>query len=215
MASEVTGVRLQLMVPARAIPYLRVQKGSIDPALDDLEFPDAYCRHLAAAYRSIVPALAPACRSVLDVGSGLGGIDVLIARHYHGQLDRVALLDGRDDPPVVSLHRRTFNSMRVAYDFLTANGLQWKQLRNFQPTSAPPVDEPPFDLVISQGAWCFHFAPDVYLDFVAAVTGSGSRLIVDVRVAKTEWEGQLARDWLYQGTLLQSRKFSRRMYARR
>jgi hypothetical protein len=57
---------------------------------------------------------------VLDVGSGLGGIDVLLNRHYlatAGNPLEVALLDGIDDMPEVSFHDRTYNDMAVAIDF--------------------------------------------------------------------------------------------------
>src|SRR5690606_17055673 len=148
--------------------YLRIQKGNLD--LLGRDFPrwlDAYNLDIRSTFEDVLPWLPATCGEILDVGSGLGGIDVLLSRHYRarGEPPGVTLLDGLDDPPVVQLHRKTFSNARIARNFHWKNGTS---LLKFS-CVAPWVErfEHPFDLVVSFGAWCFHVAPEVYLPQLA------------------------------------------------
>src|SRR6266403_1531506 len=106
------------------------------------------------------PYLPLRCSSILDVGSGLGGIDALLNRHYGGDCS-ITLLDGVNDVARLDNHATTFNSMAVARCFLAMNGVQYF---DFIDASAPERASPrKVDLIVSFRSWCFHFEPATYL----------------------------------------------------
>lgn len=170
--------------------YLRLQKGKLHDLSDNRAlWHAAYEKDLRETYEEIAPFLPLDCWGLLDIGSGLGGIDLLISRHYAGQTF-IHLLDGEDDPPVMRLHRETFNDMRVARDFLVKNGIRSDHFGYL--TTRDQLVPKPYDLVVSFGSWCFHYEPNVYLPLLVGGGGlhEGSIVIVDLRRDKEDWRAQ-------------------------
>jgi hypothetical protein len=182
---------MSIVVDDAHFEYLKIQKGNLDPfASDRRQWHQLYERDLLRTYAEIRPHLPKLCWGLLDIGSGLGGIDVLIGRHYEqrdGCRPYTHLLDGIDDPPVMRLHRETFNSMRVARDFQTKNGLPAERFGFFG--TREQFYRRPYDLVVSFGSWCFHYPPSVYLRELTKGGGlhEGTILIVDMRRGKPDW----------------------------
>lgn len=184
----------RMRVDPEHFEYLRLQKGSLDQYAGD--FPAwhrAYEADLQATYRQIASFLPTECEAVLDVGSGLGGIDALIFRHYEvqGQRPLISLLDGVDDPPVMRLHRETFNDMRMARNFLCKNGVSPLSIGYYGPGTTEFATK--FDLVVSFGSWCFHYPPSYYLAAVRAACKPTTVLVLDVRAEKPDWHEELER----------------------
>jgi SAM-dependent methyltransferase len=171
-----------IMIPADAYPYLQMQRGAISDlrADDQALWLQRYADSIRGEFRCIEPYLPTACDAVLDVGSGLGGINILLQRHY-GDRCEITLLDGAADAPMVESHAKTFNHMGVARNFLALNGVTKVHCldANSSELRAPSF----FDLVISFKSWCFHIEPERYLDFVwrHSIAGGGTRIIVDMR----------------------------------
>lgn len=175
--------------------YLRLQKGSLDQwAHDRAEWHRRYENDLRDTFEMIAPHLPDRCWGMLDIGSGMGGIDVLIGRHYEKICGRpyTHLLDGVNDRPVMTLHRHTYNDMRVAKDFQQKNGLPPERFGYFG--TREQFYTRPYDLVVSFGSWCFHYPPNTYLREL--MKGGGlhgeSVVICDVRAAKPDWMEELA-----------------------
>lgn len=175
-----------------AFAYLRLQKGSLDSVANNRkEWQSRYEADLRTTLKAIAPFL-PTKRwpvHLLDVGSGLGGIDVLIRRYideHNEDATHVHLLDGMQDPPVMRLHRQTFNDMTIAREFQMANGLSPDRFHARPPTL---VNFNPhlFDLVVSFGSWCFHYPPSVYLPRLMPSLHPDCVLILDVRQQKSDW----------------------------
>jgi len=101
------------------------------------------------------PALPPRCRSLIDVGSGMGGIDIMLQQHY-GEECVVHLVDGLSDPPyhTVRADEKTFSNEQATRGFWFENGayltsvLDAAKREKFEPVEA--------DLIISLFSWCFH-----------------------------------------------------------
>lgn len=176
--------------------YLRIQKGNLDQFADDFaDWKRRYVTDLRTAYEAIAPWLPATCGEFLDVGSGLGGMDVLIRRHYEerGQAPMVQLLDGWEDPPRMKLHRQTFNSMRQARNFQVKNGCYPLRFGAYVP-SVEKFDRA-VDLVVSFGSWCFHYPPSEYLPrLLKSGVHAGTVLILEVRRDRPAWWRELARD---------------------
>lgn len=193
-----------LTVEERHFEYLVLQRGDIEHLRSDEErWRAAYNRRLGETFRSIRPFLPPECHSVLDVGSGLGGINALINAYYDGAVN-VCLLDGVKDPPAMLAHRRTFNHMEVARDFLWKNGVS-----SFSFYSPSLGDPRPFDLITSYRSWCFHYPPSVYLEFVRACCHEDTILIVDLRRKMPEWYEALTKPFRVVGAVHASEKCDR------
>lgn len=178
-------------VSDEAFPYLRAQKGRLDDlAHDRPRWLAAYRADLERSLVEMQPYLPNVCWGIFDIGSGLGGIDVLLYRYYPNE-PYVFLLDGVDDPPEMKLHRETFSNERVARAFLRANGVRSDRINYYGPDAAQI--NAPYDLVLSLGSWCFHYEPNVYLPKLLAGGGlhMDSRIIVDLRRDKPEWREQL------------------------
>jgi SAM-dependent methyltransferase len=155
----------------------------------------AYDERIERVYQSMLPVLPAACESLLDIGGGLSGIGARICEHY-GYETLVAVLDGKNTLAVVDKHREPFNNATQTSRFLRANGVRRHEF--FAPDEE--IDRT-FDLIISTQAWCFHIAPEVYLEKVKKALRPNGTLIVDVRKNHPEWRDEL-RDAFGSATLL-------------
>ena len=204
MAEEVAPA---IHISDAAFEYLMIQRGRIaNLSSDRARWTPAYIDTLVADFDALQPFLPASADRILDVGSGLGGIDILLARHLHNP--EVWLLDGDDDSPVMVKHAQTFNCMRTARRFLEQNGV------SDVVTISPALEQQPApcDLIVSLQSWCFHYAPAVYLDFVRSCCRPGTVLAIDVRRDKPMWQNQLDQVFTAQGVAMQGDKYDRRIY---
>jgi SAM-dependent methyltransferase len=144
----------------------------------------AFNRDLAREYDELRPHLPAHATAILDIGCGVGGIDVLLHRHY-----------GR---PRLHLADRTQTSRKVYYGFeekgafynsfdatrrlLVGNGIPERDLFLHEVGEECRLDvHEPLDLVVSLISWGFHYPVAVYADQVHALLRPGGRAILDVR----------------------------------
>lgn len=175
----------RLTIPEAAYPYLVAQRGALDDMKgDSATWMRKYCDVLTHEYQLIAHHLPASCASILDVGSGMGGLNAYINAHFGGKC-HVTLLDGVDDPPEVELHRKTFNDMEIARAFLSANGVG--RFDFIDANDAHRRVSRTYDLIVSKQSWCFHYEPKRYLDLVLSACHANTVLIVDVRRQKPHW----------------------------
>lgn len=187
--------------------YLKLQRGALsDLAHDRAAWCEAYRNSLVEDYGSIASFIPVAASSVLDIGSGLGGINALIVNQ--NQDISVCLLDGDDDAPEMHSHSRTFSNKRIAFDFLTKNGV--KNLAYRSPET--PEWEAKYDLIISLQSWCFHYPPSHYIDLAKRCMSQHSALIVDVRKDKPFWLRDLVRNFEINGVARAAQKYDRLVF---
>lgn len=199
----------EVQITPAAFPYLIAQRGVLDRFKNNVpRWIEEYQAMLRGEFNLIEPYLPKAAQAILDVGSGMGGIDILLSRHY-GTRPALFLLDGIDDEPVVSLHRSTFNRVATAIGFLNANETYDC---NFINAAEPAPIGPIADLVISTAAWCFHFEPGLYIDYVAASCAPGATLILDVRKNQQAWLDELGERFIHIDCILRSFKFETHVF---
>jgi len=180
----------QFTISDEARPFLILQKGYLWDLKDDHKLWDAaYTQSINNYFRTLSGHLPENCGAVLDMGSGLGGINAILAQHYDNL--SVTLLDGVNDKAEVRLHSQTFNAMSTAERFLRAHGVE--RFDYIDPNNLPvgKMSDAGFDLIISAGAWGFHFFPQEYLDMVKFLARPGATIILDVRKSRPEWLEQL------------------------
>jgi hypothetical protein len=139
-----------------------------------------YATDVAQDYEMLRPHLPPRACALLDIGCGMAGIDVLLARHYDDPA--IHLLDGTGHTDVRILFHPVmapYNSMPVARRLLELNEVPAERIFEWPPDPAAAV--PACDLVISLLSWGFHYPVGTYLALVEQALKSGGRLILDVR----------------------------------
>ncbi len=138
---------------------------------------------------TLAGALPPTCRSVLDIGCGVAGFDVLLAEHYAGQAG------GRPDFHLLDKtrvensvfygfkpHGAFYSSLDVARRMMVANGTPEKCVHLHEATATNEIGiDGPVDLIVSLISWGFHYPLETYLNRVCELLGGGGMLIVDVR----------------------------------
>lgn len=196
--------------------YLVKQRGNIKHLQHDRQaWQAAYDRVMNEIYTSLLPWLPTFAINLMDVGSGLGGIDVLLAHHYESTLNTITLIDGLDDPPAKTPPLLTFSNSKVSSKFLKQNGVvQGLHYLSPEYASANVVDEPcTQDLIVSFGSWCFHYPPDTYLEYVKRCCNAGTVLILDVRTENKEWIKQLSKELTFLGKAFEEDKYQRLVYS--
>lgn len=165
----------QFNISDDAYKYLYIQRGAISDVKPRKSWEKAFNMHTDMQYNFIKDYLPEECDSVLNIGSGLGGIDVLISKHYNNNVN-MELLDGADDDPVVMKHNWTFNNHKVSGQFLKDNGVE-----NFTLSSPNFYTGTRKDLIVSISAYMFHIEPSVYLDLLKKSLKENSVCIFKVR----------------------------------
>lgn len=174
-----------MIIEKKHFAYLVNQRGEVAHERGDFAvWQQAYQRSLEAIFQNIRPVLPAGCGSVLDIGSGLGGIDILLSRHL-GSSTHFCLLDGDNNDPEVKWSFQPHNSMSVAFDFLHKNGVT--NVSSVEPGRLDTREKGEFDLVVSFAAYGFHIHPGNYLEDLKKVTHSGTVIILEVRRSKEDW----------------------------
>jgi SAM-dependent methyltransferase len=170
-------------VSRQEFAYLKTQRGDLDHLSGDYpRWLAAYREKLEETYVMIEPHLPARCDLLLDIGSGLGGIDVLLCKHYAeklGKIPRVHLLDG-DGSPQMQQHSLPFSNMSLAVNFLQRHGV--REVSFSTPEKFQEVGI--FDLVVSFAAWGFHIPVSDYLGYVLDHSHKDTVMIVDARRPK-------------------------------
>lgn len=129
----------------------------------------------------IRPWLPPEVSKVLDIGSGVAGIDARLHGLYPDA--HVYLLDGSDVNVQygTETEHNLYNSQAAALRLMLKNGAPAEQVHLMKPTPEYTIDGGGFDLVLSLFSWGWHYPLGAYAEAVAAATVPGALLIVDVR----------------------------------
>ena len=144
-----------------------------------------YYQHIEKDYRDIKDFLPGESQSILDIGSGMAGIDVFLYKHYAESNPEIYLLDKQGKSNDIYYDLRSdaayYNSFRLANQLLKLNGVPKKKVHTINITEKKFPHENNFDLVISLLAWGFHFPVSVYLEDAYSALSQNGKLIIDVR----------------------------------
>ena len=134
------------------------------------------------------PYLPEHARTILDIGCGVAGIDVLLDQHYRakGRVVDICLLDKTEMPKIVyyGLEQNGcyYNSLAVAKAMLVDNGAGPDHIFLQEDRDDRAIDfKRKFDLVLSLISWGFHYPVTTYLDQVYNLLKPDGILILDVR----------------------------------
>ena len=120
-------------------------------------------------YSTIKNYLPSGAKTILDIGCGVAGIDILLYRHYSNSVDTLLLLDkeGISKEIYYDYHGTSafYNSLAVAKEFLIANGVPPTKII----ASDVDADGFPkgnvFDIILSLISWGFSaLVPTIPMD---------------------------------------------------
>lgn len=141
---------------------------------------------------------------VLDIGSGLGALDIVMVREFDCH---VFMVDGEDGGPKSVYHNVPFCSRDAVERFMYENAVDSSKYLYCAPRH---IGEPMlFNLVVSFRAWCFHFGPEHYLPFVWDSCPVGTRIIVDMRRGHDDWREKMRSCFNEVAVIEQQPKFER------
>lgn len=149
---------------------------------------ELFALEMEKEYKEMQAFLPEKAKAILDIGCGIGGINVFLRRHYETQNSSFYLLDKTEMPKRVYYGHREkasfYNSLSDAKGFLRENGVPEEQIFTQEATDDNRIEfTGPFDLVVSLISWGFHYPVAVYLDQVYAKLAPGGVLVMDVRKA--------------------------------
>jgi len=138
-------------------------------------------------FNDIAPYLPTNLGEVLDIGCGLGCINILINRHYENKrrphfflFDKTSL--GGSIYYGWSERGAFYNSLQLAENLLEQNGVQKENITLLEISDDGHVNSPEgVDFVISLISWGFHYPVSTYLDWVYSVLRPGGKCILDIR----------------------------------
>lgn len=171
-----------------------------------------YYGDMEREYVSIAGHLPGSADRILDIGCGIGGLDVFLHKHYRGSA-KVHLLDrnGISDNVYYGFSKSGayYNSLDLTSSFLLHNGLSSDDIVTVDAERDPFPGAQSFDLVLSLLSWGYHYPVTTYLDAVHAALAPGGTLIVDLR-RNTPGKQQLTEKFgVAPEVVLQTPKFER------
>jgi SAM-dependent methyltransferase len=181
-------------VSDEAFEHLKPQRGALWDLKDErARWLLAYQHDLQRTFGAMFEHLPPlgAKPSVLDIGAGMGGIDLLLWRRF-GPGTTLSLFDQLGGEARCDRHGQPFGDLGIAHRFLVENGCDRADIRLLPVEVTEGLDDgPAFDVVLSTQAWCFHFPPQPYLGWLRGRLNPKAVVIVDLRHGRPDWLAEL------------------------
>ena len=171
----------------RALPsFVRNQTLLLESLLFRKRTKRLFCKGMAEEYEIIRKHLPCDCDSLLDIGCGVGGIDVCTYRHYEPKSIDLYMLDKTHIERNVfygfNEKAAVYNSLLVAKELLISNGVPERRINLIEATDNNDIAiDKQVDLVISLLSWGFHYPIGLYLDSVQRILRKNGKLVVDIR----------------------------------
>jgi len=149
----------------------------------------AFYDDIANDYRSIKQHLPDEASNILDIGSGVAGIDIFFNEHYQKSV-KIHLLDktALDTEVFYNFNPKTayYNSLEIAKKMLVVNNVPEENiyLHSAENPSEAFIDIK-YDLITSFISWGFHYPVSTYIDSVHQSLSTGGALIIDIRKGTT------------------------------
>lgn len=174
-----------MIVPRDAIPLIHLQrtrtKKHDDPRME-------WALSIERDFVQLAPYLPKRVERFLDIGCGLGGIDVKLYHYFRTQSytwPEVLLMDGDGIGEELYGYQDLidyYNSKVVMVKLLRANRVEsFKVIKPGKKLKANSLD-----LVLSLLSWGHHYPVSEYLENVSRALRPGGRLILDVRKGRTD-----------------------------
>jgi hypothetical protein len=117
---------------------------------------------------------------ILDIGSGLAVVDLLLASYLPRSKFYLLDKEGFEFYPGVYYDHNypEYNSWQPVHDAIRSTGFDASRFTLMSPTDQFPEQ---VDCITSYLSWCWHYPKDIYWDRVMSSLKVGGKLILDVR----------------------------------
>lgn len=164
-----------MIIPDSCIKWLKLQRtGYKKPSR---QFVD----NIIKEYMLMKEYLPENCKSIMDIGCGIGGIDVLLYTHYNKP--ELFLLDNSEVSKKIHYgYHNTgacYNSFDATKDLMKANHIKNYNIIDVSSGKLPVFEN--IDLVISLLSCGYHYPLDEYLDYIETILSEDGTLIIDCR----------------------------------
>jgi SAM-dependent methyltransferase len=142
-----------------------------------------YTADMEAEYSDIKNYLPLKAKNILDIGCGIGGINVFLSKHYNSAETTFYCLDKTQIDNIYYGYKEKaafYNSLDVAREFLSLNGIKKIYTLSANDNNTIEIKEK-FDLILSLISWGFHYPVETYLDQAYARLPDGGHMIIDIR----------------------------------
>jgi len=144
-----------------------------------------YNKDIEFEYSTIKDYLLEDAKSVLDIGCGVAGIDVLISKHYSNNINIFLIDKTYTNKKIYYGFKRKasfYNSLDISKNVLELNGVSSDNIFIQEANDDNSIDfKESFDIVISLISWGFHYPVFTYLDSVYDKLNQNGILIIDVK----------------------------------
>lgn len=157
----------------------------LEANLREDEIKEQYLDEMQEEFESIRSYLPSSTTSILDVGCGIGGIDLFLSDFYEDDQPIFYLFDKTEVSSSVYYQFKEnsafYNSLNVAADALDRNGVNEMNLYTLDADEFDLTELKDVDLCISLISWAFHYPLDTYLDDVLDCLAEDGSLLLDFR----------------------------------
>jgi spermidine synthase len=175
------------ILPFDAIPYVVRQRTRLQRLVSK-----EYHSLMEAEFATLEAHLPADAERILDIGGGMGGVDVFLSRHY-GHKVAIEILDrvGMDETMLFGFRESTekYNDPRLAQIYLREGGVPDENFSFWDADSGLgelKASGRRYDVILSLKSWCFHYPYATYEDLVRELLAPGGVMIVDLRVNKDQ-----------------------------
>jgi SAM-dependent methyltransferase len=134
-------------------------------------------------FKTIKDWILPEYKSILDIGSGLGGVDIVIANYTNISTINIIEGDGDLENRQTNYHQniQPWCDRKLARSLIVRNVSKDVVVNDYPPDPSLTIDA---DLIISLKSWGHHYPVGVYIDLVKRSLQPGGRVIMDIRWRK-------------------------------
>lgn len=165
---------MQIKIPDLCLPWIKLQRSGYK------DHKAEFVKALKFEFEMMKPFLPEKCKSILDIGCGLAGIDIFLSNHFNNPKLYLFDVNYKSKTIIYGFDRGTsfYNSFEATKDLLELNNINNFKLLDAS-NGLPKIKD--IDLIISLLSWGYHYKLSEYLDAVYDLMMPGSRLILDVR----------------------------------
>jgi hypothetical protein len=150
------------------------------------EIEKEYYKKVRESFERIKSHISSHTKSLLDIGSGIAGLDIYLWHLLKKNNPQIYLLDKTRSEKKIwysfSSNGAFYNSLHLAKQNLILNLIPHNRIKLIKaPDNGIIKNLKNIDLVISTISWGYHYPVDLYIDSVISIMAKNGILILDVR----------------------------------
>jgi len=164
-----------MIIPESCIKWLSLQRTGYKKQKNQ------FIENINKEFKLMLQYLPEQCKSILDIGCGIGGIDILLSKSYGSP--KLLLMDKSEISKKLhyGYHKEgaSYNSFKATKDLMKANHIENYNIIDVSSGKLPVYEN--IDLVISLLSCGYHYPIYEYLGYIETVLSEEGTIIIDCR----------------------------------